>query len=848
MLDLLYTLFIAPIEFWMEKTLQWGFDHTQSWGWAIIVMSIVVNTVILPIYLKAEHWQEEERSIRKSFEEDEAMIKRTFKGQERFAMITTMHRQAGYSPLLTLRSSIGFFLQIPFFFAAYHFLSHFEPLQSISFLGLADLSKPDELFSVGGFAINVMPILMTIINIGSALIYTQNLSKRDQYQLYGMAALFLVLLYNAASGLVLYWTFNNIYSLAKNAVMHETKDLSIKFSVPKISCNFKLLNSFSDKLFFIKNWKLDSLQTLFWPASLLLFCLIFIYFPIFLYISDPKAFPISMDKVLPGLIGGCQLSIFALFVFWFCCRGKLRIILSFSVLVILISAIAFAFVFEPDIGVMIEFVFQKPKALRFKWNWLIDLLVVLSSIVLVYGIAKFNFVSITKKFIWLSLASIFCFSIFSAYPHIEKQKTFDLMENYDHPLAQVTQMLSFSKTEQNIVVLMLDAFTGGHIKQIIGKDPSLASELDGFTWYTETMTSGSGTIIGLPGILGGEKLAGHNLTKANRTETLEETINKEWALFFNQLLLKNFEISFMDRNWLKTEILKKYLKGNANLITTRHLWEGFSDVWMSRNNFELKTSAVSYFRFFYTYGLFKITPLSLQRRLYQGGKWQNSVRPQYNNQKTSLQHYAELDSLSEYSRLVSSNKNQFKFIQNETTHFPWSLDENCRPIASRGTAEHDHRGINVPHLQTEYCAIKSVSNWLRWMKKNGIYDNTMVLVVSDHGYSDSEQIFNTWEKTPPNVVLHSLLLFKPFKSHGALKFSNDLTMNFDVQNMLLKNLGENKPSPWKETQRIRKYTTVSSWQRTRHMPNYLISTDNYTIKGSIMKRENWSKSFTKTNN
>ena len=219
MLDFLYTLFIAPLEFWMEKTLLWGFDHTQSWGWAIIVMSLVVNTVILPIYLKAEHWQEEERSIRKSFEKDEAMIKRTFKGQERFAMITTMHRQAGYSPLLTLRSSIGFFLQIPFFFAAYHFLSHFEPLQGISFLGLADLSKPDELFKIGDFAINFMPILMTVINIASALIYTKNLSKRDKYQLYGMAALFLVLLYNAASGLVLYWTFNNIYSLCKNIIL-----------------------------------------------------------------------------------------------------------------------------------------------------------------------------------------------------------------------------------------------------------------------------------------------------------------------------------------------------------------------------------------------------------------------------------------------------------------------------------------------------------------------------------------------------------------------------------------------------------------------------------------------------
>lgn len=223
MLDFIYTLFIAPLEFGMNKALLWGYDITGNWGGAIIVMSLIVNTVILPIYLKAEHWQEEERSIRKSFENDKAMIKRTFKGQERFAMITTMHRLAGYSPLLTLRSSIGFFLQIPFFFAAYHLLSHFEPFHGISFLGLSDLSKPDELFNIFGLPINLMPILMTIINIGSALIYTKNLSKRDKFQLYGMAAIFLVLLYNAASGLVLYWTFNNIYSLGKNAILSHVK-------------------------------------------------------------------------------------------------------------------------------------------------------------------------------------------------------------------------------------------------------------------------------------------------------------------------------------------------------------------------------------------------------------------------------------------------------------------------------------------------------------------------------------------------------------------------------------------------------------------------------------------------
>lgn len=82
MLDFFYTILIAPLEYWMHAVLCWGYDRLHVWGWAIVVMSLVVNFVILPIYIKAESWQEEERAIRKRFEAKEAMIKAVFKGQE----------------------------------------------------------------------------------------------------------------------------------------------------------------------------------------------------------------------------------------------------------------------------------------------------------------------------------------------------------------------------------------------------------------------------------------------------------------------------------------------------------------------------------------------------------------------------------------------------------------------------------------------------------------------------------------------------------------------------------------------------------------------------------------------
>ena len=143
MLSTLYTLFIAPLELFMSSILSASHFWLDSWGWAIVAMSLVVNTVILPIYNKAESWQEEERAVRRGFEAREAMIKRTFKGQERFAMLSTMRRQAGFTPLLAMRSSVGFLLQIPFFIAAYHLLSHWEPLKGVAFGPIPDLGAAD---------------------------------------------------------------------------------------------------------------------------------------------------------------------------------------------------------------------------------------------------------------------------------------------------------------------------------------------------------------------------------------------------------------------------------------------------------------------------------------------------------------------------------------------------------------------------------------------------------------------------------------------------------------------------------------------------------------------------------
>lgn len=89
-------------------------------------------------------------------------------------------------------------------------------LKETSFLFLKDLGSPDKLVTIGSISLNILPVIMTVINIAASAVYTKGLELRDKLTLYLTAFLFLILLYNSPSGLVLYWTLNNIFSLFKN--------------------------------------------------------------------------------------------------------------------------------------------------------------------------------------------------------------------------------------------------------------------------------------------------------------------------------------------------------------------------------------------------------------------------------------------------------------------------------------------------------------------------------------------------------------------------------------------------------------------------------------------------------
>ena len=195
-----------------------AYEITGNYGVSVVLLSVVVNIFLLPLYYLAEQWKLQEKSIKKQMEWELSSIRKYSKRRERYFYTREVYRRFGYNPISAVKVSFGFLIQIPFFFSAYLLLSHFPGWEGTGFLGLHDLSKPDGLVQGSGISVNLLPIVMTVINLASAYVYTARMDLSEKIQLWFLAFIFLAVLYNSPAGLLLYWTVNNVFSLLKNMV------------------------------------------------------------------------------------------------------------------------------------------------------------------------------------------------------------------------------------------------------------------------------------------------------------------------------------------------------------------------------------------------------------------------------------------------------------------------------------------------------------------------------------------------------------------------------------------------------------------------------------------------------
>ena len=492
-------------------------------------------------------------------------------------------------------------------------------------------------------------------------------------------------------------------------------------------------------------------ERLLWPPLIFLLLLVAIYLPIQIYTSDPLSFDIPTSEIVKQLLINFEVGLILSFLIWLvlrnfkCCIKTVALVLT----VVAITMFMYTFIVSPDYGVLSSFVLSNPEGLFLEKNKYLDVLFI--SIVLIF-VGLILVLNRTKLLSWtfMCLSFVLTFSSIYSLLNIESvEKSTQNLQNQTSIPQNVQEFFTFSENKKNIIVIMLDMFTGGNIKEILQTHPEFKEKLDGFTWYEDSMSAGSSTIFGKPGILGGEEITPANLNK-NQSQSLEEKINFGWANFLNKLQKANYEISLYDHTWLKPELLQSKLIQKANLINSLYMWDGFSSQWAQKNDIAINAS-LSPVKTLYAIATFRAAPLSIKKKIYLNGRWAETVDTNQYNIKWVVNNLSQLDALSTSSISKVTNKNTFKFIINELTHVPWSLNAQCRPHTNgiwNTNKNRQENGTNPAHLQAEYCALSSISLFISWLKSNNLFDNTMIFIVSDHGRGDSSQVYEKMGTLP----------------------------------------------------------------------------------------------------
>ena len=194
-------------------------------GVAIVALAVSVKVLLLPLTAVAERLQEKVNATQARLQPGLDAIKAAHRGEERARRTLALYREEGVHPLYTLKSLLGFLIQLPVFIAVFDMLAEDFDLYRVSFLWISDLSRPDELLRLPmcvpffGCHLNLLPFVMSGVSLAALLrfhspVLTPPLVRRQRRNLMGMTLLFFLLFYTFPADMVLYWTSTNLFQLA----------------------------------------------------------------------------------------------------------------------------------------------------------------------------------------------------------------------------------------------------------------------------------------------------------------------------------------------------------------------------------------------------------------------------------------------------------------------------------------------------------------------------------------------------------------------------------------------------------------------------------------------------------
>jgi hypothetical protein len=381
--------------------------------------------------------------------------------------------------------------------------------------------------------------------------------------------------------------------------------------------------------------------------------------------------------------------------------------------------------------------------------------------------------------------------------------------------------------------------------------PDLAEQLDGFTFYPNTLSFGSCTVTGVPAMLGG--YAYTPLAINDRTdELLVDKVNEAITLLPRLFSEAGHRVTITDPVIANMQSVPdiSIFKDMAN-VTARNLSGTLTNRYRDEFPIEDEQAIDSFdFDILFRYGIFRAAPPALRFGIhYKGQWWRESAYNSYGRavgEFSSLYYWPQLCSIDDEGETPVSNtgtrgsKGTLNIFMNAITHESGSYNSNFVPqngaiVFSEQEIEKYGSEDNAEYIYTLMAAMTQFAKWLDYLKANNVYDNTRIIVVSDHGgsYHNPRIVFGEMEAYNP------LLLVKEAGTRGLLVVSGDLMTHADVPALAAVTLMG--PVAMAKTGSLWAVSETSS-QPLRHGPYGFSLVGKRELRGGEMfRREEWGE-------
>lgn len=855
LITFLETLLIGPLKLLFEIIFVIAYRLLgNNPGLSIIALSLLMNVMVLPLYRRADAMQEEARDIEAKLHDGVAHIKKTFSGDERMMILQAYYRQNNYKPTDALNGSASLLLEVPFFMAAYQFLSNLDMLDYVAFGPIANLGAPDGILVIGSVAINVLPILMTLVNVISSAIYLKGFPLKTKLQLYGMAGFFLVFLYNSPAGLVFYWTLNNVFSLVKNIVMRlpngKKAGKIVLFAVGvaavifgtfiyhAISVKRKLLIAGAGIVMMLPQiWtllqnrvtlprvrmELRPNNKLFLLSSVFLTVLTGMLIPSTYLAASPLEFvdPANFhDPLLYILVTSCIAAgtfLVWLRVFHWLASDKGKAIFEKVIWVLCGIMLVNYMFFGTDLGILYSNL-QYEGGVEFAFGEELLNLAVLLVVAIALLVLENKW---EKSAVTILLTAVIALSGMSVLNMVSiRRETNNVTELIEEQKKRVPQF-QLSKNGKNVVVIMMDRALGQTVPYIFNEKPELQAQFDGFVHYNNTASFGTSTIFGAPAIYGGYEYTPVEMNKRDG-EVLVEKHNESLKVLPVLFAQNGYQATlinpvYANYAWIPDlSVFDDVPEVNVSLTTALPMDEYLTMVEINSNN-----------RNFFCHSIMKTMPLALQQTIYAAGKYNSAenlfaANVTYGLSRAEgfdaefLEEYAALESLSSIVEITDGDANTYMCIANSATHEPMLLQTpDYVPAATVDNTGYDleHAGrftvdgrtlkvnesIQMTHYHINMAAMIQLGKWFDYLRENDVYDNTRIIVVADHGWGlgmMDELMVDTGYGDKYDVSwFNPLLMVKDFNSTGFTT-SGEFMTNADVPTLATAGLIDNPVNPF----------------------------------------------------